>query len=365
MIKKISVFILLCIFGIVNLLPAHAVWPIKGWARSTPAEQNLNPDILKELIELIREGRRYPDQHSLLIVRNGYLVVEEYFNGYSADKIHMLQSVSKSFTSAVMGIAIHQGWIKGVNEKVLDFFKDVRDIKNMDNRKKSMRLKDLLTMRSGTDYHEGYSTSPHSQLNKLDRGWDRFYLNRPMVCKPGTRFLYDSGGVILMSAMLKNRCGKHVDQFAEKYLFAPLGIKKYRWFKNRESHPHTGGGLHLRPQDMAKFGLLYLRNGRWGDKHVVPLEWVKESFKKHVKFTGRRSRRETGYGYLWWIQKPDPEGSGKHNIYSARGAYGQFIFVIPEHSMVVVVTGKTRGAGFKRAIDFLYSHILPSVNRNK
>jgi len=113
---------------------------------------------------------------------------------------------------------------------------------------------------------------------------------------------------------------------------------------------------------MAKFGLLYLRNGKWAGKQVVPSWWVEESFKKHVKFSGYRSRRQTGYGYLWWIQEPDPKGSGKQNIYSARGAYGQFIFIIPEHNMVVVVTGNARGSGFRKPIDFLYSHILPAVH---
>jgi len=260
-----------------------------------------------------------------------------------------------------MGIAIEQGSLIGVEEKILDFFADVNKIKNMNDLKTEIKLKDLLTMRSGTDYHEGYYSSPHSQLNRLDIGWDKFYLNRPMNYKPGTRFQYDSGGVILMSAMLRNRTGKHVDVFAEQYLFAPLGIKKFHWFKNNEGHPHTGGGLHLRPIDMAKFGLLYLRNGKWENRQIVSKWWVEESFKKHVAFSGYRSRREIGYGYLWWIQEPDPQGSGKHNIYSARGAYGQFIFIIPEHKMVVVVTGNTSGSDFKKPIDFLYSHILPAV----
>ena len=362
MFNKVLIIVILCMGGLIYSASGQEVWPTKEWPRSTPSEQKLNKKILDQLVNQIREGKEFPDLHSLLIVRNRYLVVEEYFNGYSAEKIHMLQSVSKSFTSAVMGIAIEQGSIKGVNEKVLDFFKNIHDIKNMDDRKASMKFKDLLTMRSGTDYHEGYSTSPHSQLNRLERGWDLFYLNRPMESKPGTRFQYDSGGVILMSAMLKNRTGMNVDKFAEKYLFAPLGIKKFKWLKNKESHPHTGGGLYLRPQDMAKFGLLYLRNGKWAGKQVVPSWWVEESFKKHVKFSGYRSRRQTGYGYLWWIQEPDPKGSGKQNIYSARGAYGQFIFIIPEHNMVVVVTGNARGSGFRKPIDFLYSHILPAVH---
>jgi len=298
----------------------------------------------------------------LIIVRNGHLVVEEYFSGNQAESIHELQSVTKSFTSALVGMAIGQGKIKGVEEKVLDFFPDIKNIQNMDERKASITLKDLLTMRSGTDYHERGSGSPHFQLNRLEKGWDIFYLNRPMVHRPGTYFLYDSGGVILMSSILKRRTGMHADKFAEKYLFPPLGIEKVEWFKNREGHPHTGGGLRLLPLDMAKFGLLYLREGKWEGRQIVPAWWVKESFEKHVTLT-RRGRWTIGYGYLWWIQPPDPEGSKKHNIYAARGAYGQYIFVIPEHDMVVVVTGRTRsGSQFRSPIEFLYSHILPAVN---
>ena len=199
--------------------------------------------------------------------------------------------------------------------------------------------------------HENECPQLHSQLNRLAKGWDRFYLNRPMVSKPGTRFQYDSGGVILMSAMLKNRTGMHVDAFAEKFLFDPLGIKKVRWIKNREGHPHTGGGLSLRPLDMAKLGLLYLRNGKWENKQVVPAWWVEESLKKHVTFSRLSRRRHTNYGYLWWIQEPDPSGSGKQDIYSARGHGGQFIFIIPEHN-----------AGLQKPIDFLYSHILPAMH---
>ena len=361
---KRAVFVLIVFLFFIFMTSSfcEVLWPTEKWPRSSPAEQNLDPELLKELVESIREGNEFPNQHSLLIVRNSYLVVEEYFSGNKAEDIHMLQSVSKSFTSALVGIAIGQGKIKGVDEKILDFFPDVQDIQNMDERKASIRLKDLLTMRSGTDYHESGSGSPHYQLNALPKGWDIFYLNRPMVNQPGTNFLYDSGGVILMSSLLKRRTGMHADEFAGKYLFPPLGIEKVSWFKNREGHPHTGGGMHLRPQDMAKFGLLYLREGKWEGRQIVPARWIKESFKKHVTLT-RRGIWTTGYGYLWWIQPPDPDGSKKHNIYAARGAYGQFIFVIPEHDMVVVVTGRTRsGSQFRNPIEFLYSHILPAVN---
>jgi len=135
MFNKVLIIVILCMGGLIYSASGQEVWPTKEWPRSTPSEQKLNKKILDQLVNQIREGKEFPDLHSLLIVRNRYLVVEEYFNGYSAEKIHMLQSVSKSFTSAVMGIAIEQGSIKGVNEKVLDFFKNIHDIKNMDDMK--------------------------------------------------------------------------------------------------------------------------------------------------------------------------------------------------------------------------------------
>ena len=332
------------------------------WPLSTPEKQQLDPEPLAELVSLIREGNRYPRLHSLLVIRHGYLVVEEYFGGHQGDKLHTLQSVTKSFTSALVGIAISKGEFKGVNEKILDFFPDMTGIANMDKRKESIRLQDLLTMRSGTDYNENGPDSPHFQLNRQPRGWDKFYLDRPMLRVPGTHFLYDSGGVILMSAMLKNRTGMHADQYAEKFLFKPLQIAQKFWFRNQEGHPHTGGGLALRSRDTAKFGLLYLQKGRWGSEQIVPETWVKESFIKRVDF-GTASQT-IGYGYLWWILRPDPDGNGKDNIYAAMGFRAQYIYVIPEHEMVVVVNGDTQSRiDQRKPIEFLYTHILKSVQR--
>jgi CubicO group peptidase (beta-lactamase class C family) len=324
-------------------------------------EQNLDRERLSQLVDLIRKGEKYPDLHSLLIIRNGKLVVEEYFGGYQRGTRHTLQSVSKSFTSALVGIALLRKQFKGVDEKVLDFFPQIKEIKNLDKRKRSIRLKDLLTMRSGTDYNENGPDSPHFQLNRLPRGWDRFYLNRPMVSDPGTHFMYDSGGVILLSAMLKMRSGDHADSYAEKHLFSPLQIEEVFWFKNSEGHPHTGGGLYLKPRDMAKFGQLYLQKGQWRGRQVVPKSWVEDSFKMHVDF-GNPSSHVIGYGYLWWILRPDPKGDKQQKIFAAMGFRAQYIFVIPEHQMIVVVTGGTRSRKDQRKpIEFLYTHILPAI----
>jgi len=233
----------------------------------------------------------------------------------------------------------------------------------MDERKASMRLKDLLTMRSGTDYHERGTDAPHWQLNRLEKGWDKFYLDRPMLHPPGTEFLYDSGGVILLSAMLKNRTGMHAAEYAERFLFKPLGIEKKLWIGNAEGHTHAGGGLNLTARDTAKFGLLYLNNGRWGDVQVVPEAWVRESLQTHVDLTVK-GQPPSGYGYLWWILAPDPRGNGQQDVYAARGRLGQYIFIAPEHDMVVVVFGDAKTSPeMAKPIEVFYDRILTAVRR--
>jgi CubicO group peptidase (beta-lactamase class C family) len=333
------------------------------WPVSTPEEQGLDPQMLAELVKLIREGERYQRLHCLLVIRHGHLVVEEYFNGWQADGLHTLQSVTKSFTSALVGIAIARGEFKGVDEKVLDFFPGVQGIANLDERKASIRLEDLLTMRSGTDFHERGAASPFRQMMKLTTGWDKFYLDRPMLQQPGTGFLYDSGGVILISAMLKNRTGMHAAEYAERFLFNPLGIEKKIWLRNKEGHSHAGGGLALTARDAAKFGLLYLNNGRWGNEQVVPESWVRESLRTHVDLTVA-GQPPSGYGYLWWIFAPDPRGKTGQDIYAARGRYGQYIIVVPEHDMVVVVFAMIPSVSDQnKPIEFFYDRILTAVRR--
>jgi CubicO group peptidase (beta-lactamase class C family) len=344
-------------------LAAQQAMPSWGWKVSAPDEQGLDGKALAALTDQIRTGEVCSNLHALLVVRHGVLVLEEYFNGWTRDELHTLQSVSKSFTSALVGIAIARGEFKGVDEKVLDFFPDMKDIAHMDERKASMRLEDLLTMRSGTDYHERGSDSPHHELNRTLRGWDKFYLDRPMVRAPGTGFQYDSGGVILISAMLKNRTGLHAAQYAKRHLFGPLGIKTYFWFANAEGHSHAGGGLNLTARDTAKLGQLYLNNGRWEDAQVVPEEWVRESCSMHVDLAGP-DQSPSGYGYLWWIGAPDPRGDGRQYVSIARGRFGQFIFVAPEHDMVVVILSVPReGDNPCNYMSLFYDRILTAVGR--
>jgi CubicO group peptidase (beta-lactamase class C family) len=157
----------------------------------------------------------------------------------------------------------------------------------------------------------------------------------------------------------------HADAYVKEHLFKPLDIKKYFWLRNREGHSHAGGGLALTSRDMAKLGLLYLNKGRWEGEQIVPESWIRESFTMHVAFENPNSDM-IGYGYLWWILKPDPQGNGSQNIYAAMGFKAQYIFVIPEHNMVVVINGDTRSSEDQRQPRrFLYSHILQAVNRDR
>lgn len=339
-------------------------WPTPDWPSAAPEDHGLDAAPLDNLVQRIR-SEEIVNIHSLLVVRFGWLVLESYFNGHDVDELHELQSVTKSFTSAAIGIAIARGKISGVGETVLEFFDESLVIENLDERKRRITLEDLLTMRSGTDYHERGPDSPHWQLNRLQRGWTKFILDRPMIRKPGTYFQYDSGAVILASALIKQRYGVHADDFLEKHLFEPLGIERLFWYRNAEGHPHTGGGLSMRSRDMARFGLLYLREGRWGNRQVLPEEWVHASLSRQVEFEPRSGRRSVGYGYWWWVFPPDPGGDGKRDIYAAAGWKGQYIFIVPEHEMVVVVTAGCRDWTEEQAIvGFLYDSILPAVRKH-
>lgn len=344
-------------------------WPTKEWTTGAPAEQGLHEETLRELTTLIHAGEKYPDIHSLLVVRRGHLVLEEYFNDQRGNRLHTLQSVTKSFASAAIGIAIERGEIKGVDEPVLGFFEDLEGIENVDDWKKQMVLEDLLTMRSGTDYFERGpdQPSPHRELNELREGWTEFYLGRPMTHEPGTRFQYDSGGVILLSGILKARTGQHADAYLDEHLFGPLGIKRTWWYRNDEGHPHTGGGLMLTSRDMAKFGLLYLQEGKWEDRQVIPAGWVRESTHHHSQPPSAFGPFR-GYGYLWWLLKPPGAKEGEEtpfadlHAYSACGHMGQYIMVVPERDLVVVVTaGATNGTDQAKPFEFLYSYVLPAI----
>jgi CubicO group peptidase (beta-lactamase class C family) len=326
------------------------------WPASTPEAENLDRARLGDLLLRIRRGD-YGRIASVLIARHGRLAVEEYFNGSSAGQSHTMQSVTKSVVSLLVGQAVSAGRLS-IADSAIRFFPDYEPIANMDDRKRAMTVRDLLTMRSGLDWVEDpYAGSPLERLNNCRCDWLRFILDWRMREQPGTRWEYVSGGVILLGGIVGAATGMRLDQFADAQLFGPLGASGVFWLQGLpNSLPHGGGGLFLRARDMAKIGELVLEQGRWQGRPIVDAAWIRESTQRTATNLRVWGGHAFDYGYLWWIT-----GDGGADIVTASGAQGQWIFVSARHQLVVASTADDGDNGATAAAGFLFSHILPAV----
>ena len=241
----------------------------RGWPVSSPEEQGMDSQMLAGMVDEINE--RKMKVHSLLVIRNGYLVSETYFDDFQPDTRHHLQSVTKSFISTLIGIAIDQGYLTGADQRVIDLFLESA-IANLDNQKQDMTLEDLLTMRSGLDCQEG--DIDYQAITKSPDG-AKYMLDKPMIETPGSRWNYCSGGYHVLSAIIQQSTGKNALDFAEQNLFKPLGISNVVWPADKAGNSTGGWGLQLTPRDMAKLGYLYLRGGQWDGQQIVSSEWAK------------------------------------------------------------------------------------------
>ena len=324
-------------------------WPTRAWCTSTPEEQGMDPAQLDQMMAYIDEHEMAID--SILIVRHGQIVFEEYRNGYDETRKHHVQSVTKSFSSVLIGIAIQQGLIESVDQRLVDLFPD-QAMANLDARKKRITLENLLTMSDGMDWHELDYPYNHPQ-NTLGQMWVsrdavQHVLDRPMAREPGEAWAYNSGTSILLGGIIEQVSGRDVLGFAREHLFDPIGIGDVVWTLTTGGHYYTDGGLYLTPRDMARFGYLMLQGGTRDGREIVPAEWVARS-----STTYYQTPSGFGYGYQWWVL---PDGSG----YAATGHYEQRIFVLPEADAVVVVTADIPDDDPNRADGLLYRFILPA-----
>ena len=311
-----------------------------------PEEQNMNADLLNEVANTIRENNYGID--SLTVIRNGYLVLDEYSPPYKPDSVHIIHSCTKSIVSALIGIAIDQGYIEDVDQPVIDFFPE-RTVANLDADKEAMTLENLLTMSSGLECQDSYLYNwrgLHAMQDSDD--WVQFVLDLPMAEPPGTRFEYCNGGSFLLSAIIQETTGMSALEFAKKNLFGPLGITEVYWPANPAGITIGWGEIQMKPHDMVKIGYLYLNEGQWEEKQIVPATWVKTSTQAHIPAT-----LSDGYGYQWWV---DDGG-----YYMALGYQGQFIYVVPEKNMVVVFTSKLRDNDFFIPETLLNEYIIPAA----
>ena len=332
-----------------TLVPSTAEWPA-----ATPDTAGLDPTRLGDLVARIRRGT-YGTVTSLLVVRNDRLVVEEYFSGMSQAVPHTMQSVSKSVTSLLAGIAIDQGKL-ALTDRVVDRMPRYAPIANLDARKSAMTIGDLLTMRTGLDWSEdNYTGSPLQRLNNCGCDWLRFVLDWPMRDMPGTRWEYVSGGVILLGGIIGEATGQRLDLFAAQNLFGPLDAQGAYWIAGQpDGLPHAGGGLYLRPRDMAKLGQLVLDDGQWRGRSIVSSAWIRQSTARAVLAPRTFGFHPVDYGSLWWILNPS-------DIVTASGAQGQWIFVSRRDRLVVTATGANDNGFWSSPTDFLYSDILPAI----
>ena len=330
-------------------------WPTAGWLESTPREQGVNSKRLDQMKKFIIEQNYDDELDSVLVIHNGYIILEMYpstiyptdIPKYNENMTHIVHSVTKSFTSALIGIAIQQGLIDSIKQRVVDFFPN-RTIENLDSRKQNMTLEHLLTMTTGFDWDEWsypYTDSRNILIQMINSGDAvQFMLNRPMESNPGEEWAYCTGASHLLSAIITQVSGDRALHFAREFLFGPLGITRVFWSTDSQGINFGGSELRITPRAMAKFGFLYLNNGTWDGQQIVLPDWVINSTKPH--FT------TTFYGYQWWL---NPSAG----LYHANGVYGQEIFVVPNHNLVVVFTGNFKNQNPENQL--LFNYILPAV----
>jgi len=345
--RQYSLLIITIVFLVLLALPSSGpsiedllavdYTPLPGddWQVSTPAEQGLDPMLVAEVYYNAAELETI---YSLLVVKNGYLIAEDYFNEGSVDQKDRLQSVTKSFTSALVGIALEQGYLSSVDQKMLDFFPEVAN-QITDPRKEQITIRDLLQMRAGYPWEE---TDPALWDGLLSGHYPPLIEEFPLIADPGTEFHYSNLSSNWLGIIVDRATGTNLKAYAEENLFLPLGVEAGEWGTDAEGHNNGCGDLHLTARDAAKFGLLYLNDGEHEGNQVVPINWVHDSLQRYsedINVTGGfpanwgLSFRDVGYGYQWWSARV-----GEHHFDLAWGHGGQLIVLVDEFDMVIVVT---------------------------
>ncbi len=289
-----------------------------GWELSTLQAEGFNSEAVDAVYQKFFSQDYYPTAHALLVVRNGYLVAEGYCRDPAdRDNYHHVQSVTKSITSILTGIAIDDALIESVDQPVYEFIPQFFDD---DVRKRSITIRHVLTMQTGLNFDNDI----HSvKLFNHSGSTVKYVLGRPLDFEPGSSFYYHDGNPQLMSGVIREVTGGSLEDFAITHFFDPLGIRNYQWEKPDDGMTFGAFGLWLCPRDMAKIGKMMLQNGMWNGERIVSEEWIAESTRIHVT-------REK-YGYYWWVT----ESSGN---YAAEGHGEQIIYVAPRDNAVVVLT---------------------------
>jgi CubicO group peptidase (beta-lactamase class C family) len=307
----------------------------------------------EELSNILYKTEKMPYLKSLIIVKNGELIVEEFMNGGGPDQLYDLRSASKSILSAILGIAIRDGYIESIDQKVIDFFPEYKSDK-LDPRVYDLRIRHLITMKSGFDIKESGKVY---QLLYESKNWVEHILNLRFKSDPGKKFNYHSFNTHLLSATISKATDMSTLEYAKSVLFSPLGISEVKWEKDPNGYYIGGWGLYMKAIDMVNFGTLYLKSGLFQGTQVIPPEWIKSSTIERTGMIGTYYsgwNKTYGYGYLWWVKRL----YDKIDIPFAMGHGGQRIAIIPNANAVMVTQAEPNpkpSASFKRhkAVDSL------------
>ncbi len=349
----------------------RAAAPGRAWPTVVPAAVGLNAAVLDSIDGEIRAGR-YGLIDRFLVIRHGQVAYDKayvqdydrayadsakttnplnahhfggpynYFNPwwhpyYQRGDLHTLQSVSKTVASVIIGVAVTRGDFPSIDTPVLRFF-DTTKVRNIDDRKRRMTVKHLLTMTGGFDWNENLPyIDPRNTAVGLEESadWIAYTIDRPMMREPGTQFNYSSGESALLAHIFREATGTDIEEYGAKHLFAPLGITRWFWKRTPSGTADTEGGLYLEARDLARIWYLFLLGGSWNGTRVVSADWVRASVTPHIATgTGPNAGQ---YGYKWWLH-PDPIAPGKF-IWAGSGFGGQSPLAFPDQDMVVVFNG--------------------------
>ncbi|WP_300458048.1 serine hydrolase [Desulfobacula sp.] len=330
-----------------------------GWATSTLNNEGVAQKPIYNMMQKLVD-KVYKNVDSILLIKNGKLILEEYFNGYHPMKEHLIASTTKSITSMLFGIAVDKNMIPDLNIPVYRYFPEYKGTPWID-KEYDISLRHMLTMTAGLDWDEityGY-TDPKNSLHAYYKSQEPVatLLRTKKIQASGSRWNYNSGLTVLLGEVIRKASGLYPDEFAEKYLFGPIGIDRYRWLSHPDGPVSTHGDLFMIPRDMAKIGQVMIDQGRWQDRRILSEHWVRESTRSFID-TGRGY----GYGYQWRQGTMNVQGRTIGG-YWASGMGGQKIYIFPAQNLVVVFTSKVYNNDMGHDLNdaLIVNHIMPAV----
>ncbi|MBY0589385.1 beta-lactamase family protein [bacterium] len=335
---------LIALCGLSTIGGSDPIFPAKEWPRSSPSEQGIDSARLTTMVESLID--KNPGIHSLMVVRHGHVVLDVTFYPFSVGSKHDIASCTKTVTAMTLGTVIDRGLLAGVDARLVDSFPR-RTILQLDDRKRSIRLADVLTMRSGLGFYQ----QALSQLQMFQSpDWVQYCLNVKAARPPGEAFEYFNGNPHLLSAVITEATGKPADEVAKEGIFGPLGVDDLAWPRDPQGISWGWGDLRLTSEAMARLGLLVLHHGRWANKQILSEKWINEMTMPHVETTG--NKRLPHYGYQIWLAD---------DLIAFQGRGGQRIWIDRARDLIVVTTAGASRAQQKQIDDLWDKDIVPAV----